>query len=218
MKHCEKSNCVTKEIWHTYIMVKLIFILFSFSLIAHAGPLDSELQKYLSKRWKLSETQQDYLDKGKILTNADVTSSTGIQNFDMQATAMHKKRCRKVIRKLSQFELYPEWISFIKQLKYNDETKLMTMHADHPLLPFPMIVHIIMERPKKTGRYRFRFPTGIFRGLAGYFEIQEFNGRCHLYAESHWAGKQTNIPDLVIEVFSETLARIGGEILMRKSQ
>ena len=31
-------------------------------------------------------------------------------------------------------------------------------------------------------------------------------------------GKKSKIPNLVIELFSETLARIGGEILMRQSR
>ncbi|MAZ47926.1 MAG: hypothetical protein CME65_05145 [Halobacteriovoraceae bacterium] len=197
-------------------LIGFLLVLSFYSASLYAIPKD--LKQYLKSRWKLSYTEEKYLDQGKILTDANVTDQQGLQSFDMQATAWHQKKCRKVIRKLSQFELYPEWISFIKKLRYNDQTKLMTMHADHPLLPFPMIVNIVVERPKKPGHYKFRFPTGIFKGLTGYFDIAQYNNRCHLYVESHWTGKKSKIPNLVIELFSETLARIGGEILMRQSR
>ena len=191
------------------------FVLVLFIPLAQALPL--ELKNYLDSRWKLNDTEQKYLLAQKILTKADVSSFGDKQNFDMQAAAWHKRNCQRVIRKLSQFELYPDWISFIKKLSYNEQTNLLTMHADHPLLPFPMVVHVIVERPSKPGRYPFTFPTGIFRGLKGHFEISQFDKKCFFYAESKWFGDKSKIPDTVIEIFAETLARIGGDILMRKS-
>ena len=115
-------------------------------------------------------------------------------------------------------ESYKDWIGFIKYSDYNEKSHLFTLRADHPLLPFPMIIHIIVERPTKQGRYPFTFPTGIWSGLAGYFEVVEFENRCLLYAESHWKGKKTKIPGFIVEIFSETLSKIGGEVLMRKTR
>lgn len=182
------------------------------------GKLPSGTLDYLKYKWKLNETEKKYLEKGEILANADVADHNQKQVFQMQATGLHTKKCRKVLRKLSLFENYPEWISFVKKLTYNDESHLLTMHADHPLLPFPMIVHIIVKRPTKTGKYSFVFPTGIFKGLKGYYEIKEFDQQCFFYAESFWQGAKTKIPSMVIELFSETLAKIGGEVLMRKTK
>ena len=115
------------------------------------------------------------------------------------------------------FESYTDWIDFVKKSTYHEKSKLFTVKAEHTLLPYPMVVHIIVERPEKIGDYDFYFPTGIFTGLKGKFEIREFDGQCWVYGHSYWEGKHTGIPNLVIEVFSETLSRIGGEILMRRA-
>ena len=136
----------------------------------------------------------------------------------MKAVSFHPKTCKKALRKLQLLENYSEWIDFIKISKYNDKTKLLTIFADHMLLPYPMIVHINVERPTKPGIYKFSFPTGIFTGLAGTFHITEINHQCLLFAKSYWSGTPTSIPDLVIELFSEGLAKLGGDILIRKSR
>jgi hypothetical protein len=115
-------------------------------------------------------------------------------------------------------EKYQDWISFIKSSKYSEDRKLFTVKADHTLLPYPMIVHIITERPTKPGAYKFSFPTGMFAGLTGTYTIKDINNRCLIYAESSWEGKKTAIPNLVIELFVEGLSKTGAELLIRKTQ
>lgn len=175
------------------------------------------LNSYIKSRWDLSSSQKNYLLEGKILADSEVESKDANQEFDMQVMAYHPKKCRRVIRKLSLFESYKDWIDFIQESTYQEKSNLLTIRADHPLLPFPMLVHILVERPTKPGKYTFSFPTGIFKGLTGYFEVLEFNNRCLFYAKSHWKGKKTRIPGFIIEIFSETLSMIGGATLMRKS-
>jgi hypothetical protein len=195
-----------------FLIIQLILL--SFASFAQSV----DLNQYLSSKWKLSKTHIKYLEKGKVIANSEVDSDSGKQTFDLKAGALHTKKCRKVLRKISRLEDYKNWIGFIKSSSYIKKSHLFTIKADHPLLPYPMIVHIIVERPTKQGKYPFTFPTGMFAGLQGYFEISEFNNRCFFYAESHWHGKETKLPNFVIEIFSETLSRIGGEVLMRKTK
>lgn len=187
------------------------------SLFLHSSPAIST-EHLLKDRWDLSKTQREYLLDHKVLALSDVnTDDAGIQHFKLKAAALHKKTCTKVLRKLSMLEEYHNLVSFIKSSTYDEKSKLFTIKADHPVLPYPMIVHIIVDRPTKMGIYHFVFPTGMFRGLKGYFEITETNKKCLFFATSTWSGKKDRLPDFVIELFSETLSKLGGELLMRKT-
>ena len=196
-------------------MLKFIFtiLFFSFLAPAHAG-----FEDFVSRHWKLNSEQKKYLKRGEILSEATVESDGVNQHFFLQGMAMHKKGCTKVLRKLSVLESYKDWISFIKRSDYNEKNRLFTLKAEHLLLPYPMIVFIIVDRPTKPGVYPFVFPTGLFKNLAGFFEIKEINNRCIVYTESKWSGPKTKIPNLAIEIFSEALSKTGAEILMRKSK
>ena len=198
--------------------MKIFLIIQLFLLSDFAWSKKTSLNQYLKNKWKLSKTQSNYLKNGKVLADSDVSSKNGMQTFDLKAAAFHTKKCRKVLRKISRLEDYHKWINFLKSSDYIEKSHLFNLKADHPLLPYPMIVHIIVERPTKQGKYPFTFPTGMFRGLEGFFEIIEFDKKCFFYAESHWKGKETKLPNFVIEIFSETLSRIGGEVLMRKTR
>lgn len=196
------------------------FIIFLFEVNSSNAQASTqkELKNYLDNKWKLTKTQEKYLQNGKVLSLAKVDSNEQKQSFSLKAVALHKRGCKKVLRKLSRLENYKNWISFIKSSEYLERSHLFTLKADHPLLPYAMVVHIIVERPTKPGKYPFTFPTGMFTGLQGYFEITEFDKKCFFYAQSHWSGKPTKLPDFAIEVFSETLSKLGGEILMRKTR
>lgn len=189
----------------------LIFLLCPF--FANASDL-SIYKKY----WNLPDSSLIKLKNSEILVDASVQKKESEQIFDLKGMALHQKKCTIALRKLSMLEEFPKWISFIKSSEYDEKLKLWTVRADHALLPYPMIVHIIVERPTKEGEYTFIFPTGIFTGLKGEFIIKEYNNRCLFFASSHWQGKDTKIPNFVIELFSKTLATIAGNILMHKSQ
>jgi len=176
----------------------------------------NNLLEYTNKVWKLNQSEYQYLQKGQILAVSKVTSIDNKQQFHLKAMALHPNKCSRVLRKLSQLENFSQWISFIKKSTYSDESKLFTLRAEHTLLPFPMIVHIIVDRPTKVGTYPFTFPTGLFTGLKGHFEIKDIDNKCLFYATSFWKGKPTRVPNLIIEIFSEGLTKMGGDILMRK--
>ena len=195
-----------------YIAFIVIFTVFTSSVKAE------NLSEYTKKVWDLNKAEQEYLQKGQILTISKVETLDNKQQFNMKAMALHPKKCSRILRKLSRLENFSDWVSFIKKSTYQDNSRLFTLRAEHALLPFPMIVHIIVDRPTKQGRYKFMFPTGIFTGLKGHFEIKEFDKRCLFFAKSFWKGKPTKIPNLIIELFSGGLTKMGGDILMRKIQ
>ncbi|MEX0798990.1 MAG: hypothetical protein WEB87_05775 [Bacteriovoracaceae bacterium] len=176
------------------------------------------LESFFQENWKLNKNSIEHLTQGNILSEADVNSEADWQEFSLKAAGWHNKKCSLVLRKLSMLENYQEWISFIKSSTYQEKNRLFTLKADHTLLPYPMLVHIIMDRPNKEGVYDFAFPTGIFAGLKGRYHIRQIKNRCLIYTDSYWKGKKTNIPNLVIELFSETLSKRGAELLMRKTQ
>ena len=196
------------------VFVFIQFLLYSTFINAQSNNVSFE--QFIKERWPLSKTQKSYLQNGEILADSDVTTNKNTQNFKLKAMAQHKKKCSRVLRKLSMLESYDEWIDFIKSANYSEKNRLFTLTADHTLLPYPMIIHIIVDRPTKEGKYPFRFPTGIFTGLTGHFDIKQIDKKCHFFAQSQWSGKKTRLPDFVIELFSETLSKIGGAILMRK--
>ena len=201
----------------------MILIIFAtYSSVSSAKFIENikseSLTDYLSKNWKLSQTQKKYLQKGVVLANSDVTTKNNQQVFKLKALAYHSVGCQRALRKLSLLEEYHNYIGFIDRSTYQEKSKLFTLRASHTLLPFPMIIHILVDRPTQVGVYPFVFPTGMFQGLRGEFEIKEFKGRCLFYAHSLYKGKKSKIPDLVVQVFSETLSKLGGELLLRKSK
>lgn len=195
----------------------LIFISFLGESVANRTSI-KKLEKEVSSIWKLSKTDYKYLQNSKVLSKSNVTDKNGQQKFNLKALALHPYPCFKALRKLSQLDQYSNWIDFIKTSHYNSKNRLFTLTADHTLLPYPMIIHIIVDKPTKTGKYPFIFPTGMFTGLKGEFVIKDFENKCLFTAYSNWEGKKGKIPNFVIELFSETLSRIGGEILIKKTR
>jgi hypothetical protein len=199
--------------------MKLLIKIFIFNLVLTPTLIlakdDQTVAGFFKDKWKLTKTSLDYLNNGEILAESSVSSADKNQSFDLKAAAVHPKNCTKVLRKLSMLENYDEWISFIKKSDYSDERSLATIKADHVLLPYPMIVHILVKRPTKPGVYPFSFPTGIFKGLSGTFTIDERQGKCMVFSKSHWSGKK-QIPDFVVSIFAETLTKLAGKILFRK--
>ena len=203
-------------------MKKSILLIILAQQISLVFAYDTQLFNFFQNKWQLNKESIKEIIDGKVLVDAtvDTSSKSGEkqQSFGLKAAALHPKSCTKALRKLSLYENYDKWISFIKSSLYDEKYRLLTLKANHTLLPYPMLVHIIVDRPTKPGVYPFTFPTGIFSGLKGEFEVKSHGKRCIFYATSNWQGKSTGIPDFVIELFAETLSRIGAEVIIRKTQ
>lgn len=194
-------------------MIKIALIL----IISSSLCLGETLKNNIKKLWPDALNSLDFLKSSQILVNSSVSSTLKNQDFQMKAMLYHPKSCTIALRKISRFELYPQWISFIKSLQFEEQKQLITIHADHTLLPFPMIIHILSKRPTKPGVYDFSFPTGMYKGLKGQYHILDTAERCLFYAHSSWSGAKSKVPDFILELFTESLTKIAGNILIRKS-
>jgi hypothetical protein len=161
-------------------------------------------------------TYKRLIKKG-VLVDSKVETQGKKQSFEYKAFAIHPKRCSRVLPRLARFENLKEMISFIKTANYNEKHSYLTLKADHVLLPYPMIINIITKRPLKEGIYEFSFPTGLFAGLTGKYIIKEVDKKCTVFARSHWNGPNTRLPDLVIEVFSQSLTTLAFDKILRKT-
>jgi hypothetical protein len=195
-----------------------ILFLFFFVDATFSKDYQSKLVLFYQEKWPQTVfTIQDII-QGKIIVSTIVKSSEVNQSLTMQATALHQVSCTKALRKLSLFENYQEWISFISESKYDDTNKRITFKADHLLMPFPMIVHVDIQRPTSSGIYPFLFPTGMYKGLKGQLHVVEIHNRCLFYSTSFWEGPKSKVPDFALELFTKTLTKLAGETLLRISR
>jgi hypothetical protein len=166
---------------------------------------DNQISSLKESHEIIVESKAESLDDGKN------------QTFTMRALGLHPQKCHKVLKKLSRFEDYHQWLDFLSDISYYEKQDRLTFKANHLLLPFPMTVTIITKRPTTVGEYPFYFPNGIFTGLKGAVQIYQLPEGCALFAQSFWSGKHTQINNFVIEVFTSTLTKIGAKILIRKT-
>lgn len=175
------------------------------------------ISKLFNDRWNLSKTQNEKLKNGEVIVKNTVTSKNKLQKMQFKVSAIHHLSCKKVLSVLSIYENYSKHMSFISKSLYDDKMKKVYFLLDSPLLPFKMSLSFIIDRIKKPGIYPFRFDTGIFKDLTGNIEVHELGKYCLFYTSANWEGPDTSIPDLIIEMFSETLTRKSFEKLFRIS-
>lgn len=190
--------------------MKIIFIFFITTNL-----LAQDL-KPIQKLWPLQESVLKELYEGKIIADTNANTIKDILEFEIKAMALYKNNCKKMLKKFSLLENYPEFISFVKKSSFDENKKLWTLVIDHSLLPFSMLMHILTDRPTKVGIYHYQFPTGFLKDLKGTLYIIDHNNRCLLFSNAFYRGVKTKFPDTLLEFFSKSLLVIGGEYLMRK--
>lgn len=168
-------------------------------------------------RWKLSKTQSEKLKNGEVVVRNFVTSKNKLQKMQFKVSAIHHLNCNKVLSILSIYENYSKYMSFITKSLYDSKNKRVYFLLDSPLMPFKMSLSFVIERIKKPGIYPFSFENGLFKNLTGNIEVHEIGEYCLFYTSAAWEGADTKIPDLIIEMFSETLTRKSFEKLFRVS-
>lgn len=158
---------------------------------------------------------------GQIFSEASVSSSTQgpkkNQELHFSIAGLHQKSCSYALRTLSQYENYNKLLDFVKKSSYETQNKEIHFLLVHPLLPYDM--ELIFKLPKITqvGMYSFVFEQGILKNLKGTIYVIEHNNRCLFYAKADWEGPSTGFPNIVLEVFSKTLAKLAMEKLFRVS-
>lgn len=180
--------------------------------------LSSELKNQISGQEKLSETQIKELYQGEILSQVKVQTQAEQQELQLWVAGIHPQNCQKALRKISHYEGYPEFLSFMKTSQYQEATQRWKLKIDHLLMPFPMYLDFKMPRVKEIGSYPFTFEKGFLAGLLGEVKAEAVKQRCMLTLKSHWKGAKTQIPDIVFSTFVQTLAELGLNHLIRATK
>lgn len=162
------------------------------------------------------------LQQGEILTLSHVENTSQAQNRSQQKLifrhlGMHQKNCRQVMARLGRYENYQDYLDFIKKSTYEESTQILFFTFDSPLMPFPLSLTFQLPRIQGPGVYPFLFTKGIFPNLKGTINVVDHKERCLFFLKAEWQGPHTGIPNLIIEVFSQTLAQKGTEKLFRIS-
>ncbi|MFW5887606.1 MAG: hypothetical protein ACOCUH_02295 [Bacteriovoracia bacterium] len=185
-----------------------------------------------TKKYEVTDLTKFYKDKGldstsisykifegKNVVNSEVDSDDNWQKLDFYITAMHKKSCTKVMRRLSQYEDYSKFIGPIKKSSYNDDTKYVNFRIDAMVLPKPLTMNFKIPRIRKPGKYLFVFEKGFLKNLKGNVELYEMSGclnnrrpcvenACLFWIKANWKGEPTGFNDTIIRLFTETVSSI----------
>lgn len=140
-----------------------------------------------------------------------------IQELHFSIAGFHQKSCEYALKKLSLYENYSKFLDFVKQSQYDEKKQEINFLLSHTLLPYDMRLIFNLPRITKEGTYPFSFDQGILKDLKGTIYVEKIDNRCLFYSVADWSGKNTKIPNVVFEFFSQTLAKMTMERLFRLS-
>lgn len=188
-----------------------IFTFFALTLLT--------LQQAFPNNIRLNSKRIRLLQSGKIFSSSSVNDMENgkVQSFELHGQGLHPKNCVYAMRKLSLYEQYKDFLSFVSESTYENQT--LNFLLDHTLLPFSMRLKFKIPRIKKAGAYPFTFDAGFLKGLEGKIHLKEMkNKRCLFTLTAKWQGAHSGIPALIFEIFSSTLTELGMKHLFRISR
>lgn len=165
-----------------------------------------QTKKEIAQHVIFSKTEVDIFDQGKK------------QKLNFLVTGLHTKSCTFALRKLSQYENFKHYLSFVKKSTYDDTTQKIRLLLDSYLMPFPMILFFKLPRIKKPGRYPFSFNLGFLKGLTGEIHVSTYENKCLFHTQAKWVGPATKIPDILFEFFTSSLSKLAMGHLFRISK
>ncbi len=139
------------------------------------------------------------------------------QELHFTIAGLHPKSCSYALKKLSVYEGYSKFLDFVKISKYSDQNQEIDFLLSHALLPYDMRLVFKLPRIESAGVYPFRFDQGILKDLKGDIYAINHNGRCLFFTRADWIGPHTGFPNIVFELFSQTLSKLSMERLFRVS-
>ncbi len=179
---------------------------------------DDQVIKALAPFYSVPEGGVKDLLKGEVVSEGKVDSpAPKEQQLMLFVAGIHPRNCTRAMRKLSLYENYNQYMDFVKQSSYNDETQKISLMIDHTLLPFPMILSFKIPRIKGEGHYPFVFEDGFLKNLKGTVGVKAIGKYCLLSLKTDWRGPETKIPNIVFSTFLQTVGKLGLEHLIRVS-
>ncbi len=205
-----------------FILSALFFAKLSWGQIPERVKVNSSqlmrLETMLSNQITLSDSQKKLFKEGEILSYANVESpSDKEQKLALFVAGVHPRNCVRAMRKISLYENYSSFIDFIKKSEYNNSTQQLIFTIDHTLLPYAMIMSFKLPRINGVGTYPFTFEHGFLKDLKGEIGVQNLDKFCLLTLKADWKGKDSGLPNLALEIFAQTLSKLGLEHLIRLS-
>lgn len=200
------------------IIVFIISISLQAAQVVSSNPVENKsliINSIFENKWDLSKTYRKYLNQYKVIVKSNVSNNEKSQTMKFKVAAMHKRSCAPVLDKLSRYEDYSQYMDFVTKSKYLEKKQKVYFLLESPILPFKMSLSFKIPRIKKPGKYPFEFQHGIFKGLTGTIEVHQVLDECLFFTHANWIGKKTSIPNVIIEMFSETLTRKSFEKLFR---
>ena len=144
------------------------------------------------------------------------------QSLDYQVTGLHEKSCGIGLSRISQYARYKEWVSLIKESRYQNERQEVFFRLKHTLLPFSMILRFQLPPIREAGDYPFRFEEGFLAGLFGQIGVRERKvagvTRCLISLKANWRGPHSGIPSTAFAFFARALGILTIEKLFKISR
>ncbi len=139
------------------------------------------------------------------------------QKMNFWAAGLHPKDCRTALRKLSRYEDYKLYLSFLEESLYFEDIKLISLYITTPIFPIKVVLRFKIPRVNKEGVYPFIYEQGFLKDLKGTIHVSEENNRCFFYVKADWEGRDSGFNNTLLELFSKTLVKLGMEKLFRIS-
>lgn len=163
------------------------------------------------------------IKNNKVYSHSVVTNMLGpnqikFQELNFRITGLHKKTCAPVLRKLSVYENYSKYLTFVKYSHYDSQSQRIKLSLNASILPINMFLDFKIPRITKIGNYKFYFDKGFLKGLTGLIKIRQVDKRCFFYTTAYWLGPHSKFPNFIFEFFSSTLAKLAMENLFRISK
>ncbi|MFZ4714386.1 MAG: hypothetical protein ACOYL6_11760 [Bacteriovoracaceae bacterium] len=202
-------------------MLSPVFALFFTLNLAYAEEnfKISQLKTFFVAEKAQSATVLKRVDDGEVYTKSIVedqgSGEKREQSLNFMITGLHPKSCHFALRKLSLFEQYKNLVDFIRDSQYDEKMGRVYFLLESKILPVKMSLSFNIPRINKAGVYDFSFDQGIFLHLKGKIHAYEYKNKCLIFSEAHWQGRHTGYPNIMVELFSETLSKISMETMFR---
>jgi hypothetical protein len=202
-------------------MLSLIFSFFFTLNLAHSEEnfKISHLKAFFVGSKALNQEVVKRVDEGEVYTKSIVNdhqeNKGKEQSLSFFITGLHSKNCSLALKKLSLFEQYKNLVDFITESNYDENKNRVYFLLESKLLPMKMSLSFNIPRIEKPGVYPFSFDQGIFVNLKGKIHAYDYKNKCLIFSEAQWRGKHTGYPNIMVEMFSETLSKISMETMFR---
>ncbi len=153
-------------------------------LFLSSSPLWGAFKTQLNKL-PYSNTMNQKIKNGRILTSSKVKTIEGekekkFQSLEIWTTGLHTKSCKYALRKLSLYENYQDFLTYVDASAYDENKKVIYLGLSAPILPIKFDLFLNIPRIKKVGSYPFSFNHGFLKGLKGKIN-DDIYGKCFIH-------------------------------------